>query len=296
MSIQIPQHRVDPTGTHSLRENYASRLRGSFADLNTVIRTGVQQNDIFGLGRDLDTLQDDLEDPPVFPFATDSTKRREFMAWLSRQENRGILQTIQRDNNVFVKQAYSRGVQDADRAMNQLGLNVTEQELEAVFNTPIHQRSLQQLYTRNFENLEDITTEMNTQISEELTDGFSRGLGPDQMARNITDRVDKVGKHRATLLARTELVNAYSESTLNRYSEMGITNVTIRAEWLTAGDNRVCPICQSLEGNTWTIQEARTETFQFEPGEGDPASLAGEYPVKPPAHPSCRCRIIANIA
>lgn len=288
MPVTVPSNRVDPTGTATLRRNYAARLRGRFDELATAIRRGVADNDSLGLN--VDVLQSTPTPPPRFPFATDERKRRAFMDWLERQERRGVLEVIGDDSNPFIRQAYSRAVQDADRALNAEGVSVPTQDLEAVFNTPVHRRTLEQLYTRNFENLKDITRVMNRQISEELTDGFSRGLNPNDMARNITDRVDKIGRHRATVLARTETIHAYSESTLNRYEQMGITNVTVRAEFLTAGDDRVCPLCSTLEGTTVSTEVARTGTWEFTADIDAHAHLEGEYPFNPPVHPACRCR------
>lgn len=288
----VPSHRVDPTGTATLREKYAQRLRGAYDDLRAVVRRGIDERDIFGLRTD---VLADVPDPPPFPFATDERKVERFMEWLERQQDRGVLEVIDEDENVWIRQAYARGVQDADRALNASGVQVAEQDLQAMFNMPVHRSSLEQLFTRNFENLRDINAVTADQIREELTDGFSRGLGPRDIARNVTDRIDKIGKHRATVLARTEVINAHADATLNRYEDFGVTRVTVRAEWLTAGDDRVCPICGSLEGEVFTTTEARTGTFNFEPGEADPEHLAGDYPVKPPSHPQCRCRLIPSV-
>jgi SPP1 gp7 family putative phage head morphogenesis protein len=47
-----------------------------------------------------------------------------------------------------------------------------------------------------------------------------------------------------------------------------LEGVTVDAEYTTADDNKVCPKCRQLEGNVYTIDEAR-----------------GIIPV----HPNCRC-------
>lgn len=292
--------RSDPTNTASISQRYAQRLRGWLGRLNATIRESIRSEDSFNIRRE--ALQD-IDPPPVFRFERDIQKRNEFLRWLREQENRGILEIISRDDNRFIRSAYQRSLEDADRLLNAEGVTVPERELEELFNQPIHQRALEDLFTRNFENLEDITSEMNSQISEELTRGFARGQNPTTIARNITDRVNKVGKHRATLLARTETINSYSEAHLNRFERMGVRQVTIRAEWLTAGDDRVCPICQALEGESWSIQEARRGTIrlsegdvaEFVPDNLSTSSFTGSFPVKPPSHPMCRCRLIPEV-
>jgi SPP1 gp7 family putative phage head morphogenesis protein len=125
------------------------------------------------------------------------------------------------------------------------------------------------------------------------------------MARVLSDRVDKIGKTRATVLARTEVINAHAEGTLKRFEELGVGEVTVKAEWQAAGDNRVCPICENLEGTTHSLEDVRSATARLteddvrphlpEPkrvDQFDVSSLTGEFPVKPPAHPQCRCAIV----
>lgn len=295
---------VDPTRTKTLRSNYASRLRGRLAKLNAVIRETVGSDDLFGLRRD--TLQPVPPQSPaegVYRFATDDEKIEAFMDWLRRQERRGILEVIHRDENTFIRQAYATGIRHADRALNAEGVTVPDRDLQALFNTPMHREALQTLFTRNFSELDGVTDAMNQQISRELADGFSRGLNPTTMARNIMDRINKIGKHRATVLARTETIRAHSTATLNRYEEFNVDEITVQAEWLTAGDARVCPICQALEGRTWTITEARESTVQlaksdisdFVPENRSASSFTGEFPVQPPAHPQCRCSLIPEV-
>jgi SPP1 gp7 family putative phage head morphogenesis protein len=62
---------------------------------------------------------------------------------------------------------------------------------------------------------------------------------------------------RANALARTELVRAHAEGQLDAYVALGEKEVGVMAEWITAGDDRVCDLCQDLEGVVMTITEAR---------------------------------------
>lgn len=277
----------DPTRTTSLRQKYAAKLRGKFADINTQIRKGVVDEDVFGL--EGEALAQPL---PTFEYQTDPEKVDGFMEWLRRQQKRGVLEVIQRDGNTYVRSAYSSGIRYADARLNEQGVQVPDQTLQSTFNQPVHRDALQLLYTRNYEALQGITTEVSKQVSDELTQGFAQGWNPNKIARNITDRVDKIGKTRATVMARTEVINAHSTATLNRFEQAGASGVTVKAEWSTAGDRRVCPICQALEGNVYTIKEARSSTFRYSAGDDEAPSLSGEYPVKPPAHPQCRCALL----
>lgn len=274
----LANNREDPTRTTTIRREYARKLRGQLRSLNARIRDGIVKNDAFGLRGN--------QDMPVFRFREDSDKIDEFLAWLEREEQQGVLDVISRNENTYVRTGYHRGLEHAERELQRAGVS-TAASVEEIFNRPVHQDTLQSIYTRNFEELQGITSEMNRQISRELTDGFARGVSPTEMARNITDRVDKIGKHRATVMARTETIRAHKEATLNRYERMSVDRVTIRAELSTAGDDRVCPVCASLEGETFTIKQAREDTFTFD---------GSEHPMSPPLHPQCRCALLPVVS
>lgn len=256
---------VDPTRTKTTRKRYAQKLRAGFSKINTEVRRGVRDRDVFGLDVGSDAL---AERVPSFRFTTDDQKTEEFLRWLRQQQEQDVLRTISTDRNTWVDSAYRRGVQHADTTARQAGVDVPANSLEVTLRQPVHRDTLQLLYTRNFEALDGITSEVSRQVGRELTQGFAEGVGPEDMARRITDRVDSIGRTRATVLARTETINAHSTATLERYDELGVEEVGVKAEFMTAGDLRVCPECASLDGEVFTVKEAR-----------------GIIPV----HPSCRC-------
>lgn len=259
--------RTDPSRTSTLRRRYAQKLRGRFGELNTAIRTGIIERDVFGLGGEL--LQAaPIDDVPPFRFETDGRKHEEFMSWLRRQLERGVLRVIARNENVYIQDAYRSGLQHAERELRKAGHPIGEQDIETTFNLPVHQESVALLYTRNYEALDGITQEVAKQISRTLSEGFVEGKNPRTIARELSDRVDSIGKTRSTVLARTEVINTHATSTLERYEQAGVDEVSGKAELRTAGDRRVCSICRSLNGNTYTIAEAK-----------------GLIPV----HPQCRC-------
>jgi hypothetical protein len=203
---------VDPTRTKTLRKNYGERLRGAFASINAVMREGVQSEDVLGLGTEALA-----EKPPSFRFETDETKRGRFLAWLRQQLRDEVLSLVSGGENTFVRSAYGRGYQRAATELRKRGVQVDAEDLQTIFNAPQPKRELQRLFTRNFQALKDITEDLDQAISEVLTEGFAAGWNPTKMARKLTDRVDAIGKHRATLLARTETIRAYNAGALDRY-------------------------------------------------------------------------------
>jgi SPP1 gp7 family putative phage head morphogenesis protein len=107
---------------------------------------------------------------------------------------------------------------------------------------------------------------MDTQISRTLTAGLIEGKNPKAVARELSKVVD-LGRKRAETLARTEMVRAHNHANLTTYEEAGIGDVTVLAEWKTAGYN-VCPDCAALEGKVFKISTIRQLI---------------------PLHPNCRC-------
>jgi SPP1 gp7 family putative phage head morphogenesis protein len=258
------------------------------------MRESIKDDDVLGLRADeVDELTADVPEPNDWGALNEAEKIERFEDWLQEAQESEVLEVVSRDENRYVRRAYERGFKDADRRLRGVGVAVgNAPSMEVALSAGIHERKLQALFTENFERLEGITADVTEDVKRTLADGLAEGESPTTMARRLTNRVDATGKNWATVRARTEVVRAHSEATLTRFEQMGLDTVTIRAEWSTAGDRRVCPICASLDGQVFSIEKVRTETFQFSPGEGVPNHLAGEYPIQPPAHPQCRCALL----
>ena len=83
-----------------------------------------------------------------------------------------------------------------------------------------------------------------------------------------TGRVRMDAVLRSRIIARTEIIRAHHLATINTYREARIEGVKVKAEWSTAGDDRVCPDCADMEGRVFTLDEISTLI---------------------PLHPQCRC-------
>jgi SPP1 gp7 family putative phage head morphogenesis protein len=129
---------------------------------------------------------------------------------------------------------------------------------------------------------------MTEVVRSTLLEGLRDGINPKEMARNLTDEIESLQRTQAETLARTETIHAYTESSLDRYREAGVDAVT-QVEFRDADDARVCPICAAIDGKVTPMSAIDTATFTFEPSEDQPDSLGGEYSVKSPVHPNCRC-------
>jgi len=285
----------DPTHTTQIRENFLRELRRRFKRLRGRIREVVgYDEDRFNLKQDAALA--DAEDIERFP--SNEGKTRQFLKWLRERLRDGVLEVAstrevrngEHWSATFIRAAYTRGWENALDRLQQAGVETAE--VEDVFRMGVPQEQLQRLYTRTYENLQSVTQDALPAVRETLTKGLAEGVNPREMARRLTKEVRTIQRTQAEVLARTEVINSYSEATLNRYERASVDGVTVSGEFSTADDSRVCPICEAIEGAEYAVDEMRSETFTFTPSESEPDYLEGEYPVRPPVHPQCRCAIL----
>lgn len=264
----------DPTRTTHIRNSFSKDLVDRFKRLKKLIREEIVFGDGFGL----------KANRGKFEFERSATKISAFMDWLREQQRRNILEvsvgSTQDEaaerawSSVYVRSAYQKGVAQAAARMQKAGGKVEQRWIDGAFMRPIHADRLGIAYSRVFTQLQGITEAMDQQISLVLAESLAEGVGPAETARRINNRVDKIGVTRARILAQTETINAHAEASLNAYQEAGVEGVEAEAEFATAGDDRVCPECASLEGRVYPLAKAR-----------------GVIPV----HPRCRCAWIPRI-
>lgn len=280
--------RRDPTRTTVLRAEYMRAFGRRFRRIKALVQESVVDNDALRLlGLSAPSAQ---QAQPARDFgAGDAAKVAAFMAWLRGAIDEEILEVQARAGaqverhagwqRTFVVAAYLRGLASADAGIERLGIDVSlglmQGRPELAITAPPHTRAIDLLLQRNFTELQGVTEAMAQAIQRELLAGIEQGLNPRKVARNINDRVDKIGLHRARLIARTETIRAHAEGTLTRLEQLGIEEVTAQVEFSTAGDDRVCERCEGLEGKVYKIEDAR-----------------GVLPV----HPNCRCAWLPVVA
>lgn len=245
---------LDPTRTTTLRGKFVSEINGRFAKVRKSVREYVE-----GINDDYLT--------ETFDFATDSDKIASFNRWLQGQIDSDILGTTgDQWTDQYVFSAYKSGLTQSNTNLKAGGVEVPD--VPEALNLPVHQNSIELLYTRVYTGLEGITKDMSTQMSRILAQGFADGKNPNTIAAEMTKKIDNITRVRARALARTEVINAHANATLNNFEAAGVEEVEVIPEWLTAGDDKVCAVCQALSTKTYTIEEARGLI---------------------PAHPNCRC-------
>ena len=292
----IQVYGYDPTRTTILRNAFALEMRKRFRELTQVIRRALIEEDVFGQRAGFYQMTSPGRQAFVFPRSAD--KVNAFMDWLNRQVERGILEIgeIQQIGvgvegawtNKYIQDSYKRGVIRARYELKKAGFDIPTIDqtggIEISMSTPFHIDRVGLLYTRTFSGLQGITAAMDTQISRVLAQGMADGDGPRLLARKLIATIngtgmgelgitDTLGRYipasrRAEMLARTEIIRAHHNATIQEYRNWAVEGVKVKAEWVTAGDDRVCDRCNALEREVFTLDR-----------------IEGMIPL----HPQCRC-------
>ncbi len=276
--------RTDPTRTTLLRRRFIADMVRRFKAVSLAIQQLVVNDDAFGLQNPGIRIVDELIGNVEFQawrFQTNPQKVKSYRLWLSEQTDQKILTQVGGIEGKpwtapYIESAYQKGVlrayTDSRRELLSVPSDVfagsKAEFLRSSFGGPVAQSKVELLYNRAFTELEGVTAAMDQQMSRILATGLSRGDAPAAIARELRDNVTKITNTRAKVIARTEIIRAHAEGQLDSYEELGVEKLGVQAEWSTAGDDRVCVICADLEGQVFTIKEARDLI---------------------PEHPNCRC-------
>lgn len=263
---------ADPTETKTIARRYASDLRGRLGKINAVLRDAIRSDDVLGLrdaGPAAELLAYDPVDPPDAAQRSPARTVRSLTSWLDGELERGVL-AVADGRNQYIRAAYDRGLRHADRDLPSSSIEQLAESPPA-HRDEIHVEAIEALEVRNREELRGVTDELSREASRELLDAIERGASPTAAAAAISDRFDKVGKHRVSVLARTEVPRAHNAAVIRRVEQARGPDGRLRLVAETAGDRRMCPECAAREGEVRPAREWR----------GD----------KPPWHPHCRCAL-----
>lgn len=272
-------YRRDPTRTTALRLAFVRRLRKQFAALKRRVVELVGEQDSFGLAR-----------PPLlanadFQFTSSPDKIVEFQKRLAKD----FEATVSGDDaealwTKYIQEGFKKGANRSYEDVKAKAKAASDKSpdyhkgakdefLKSSFNHPETIEKAKLLAGRAFDELEDVTSRMSTLMSRSLTDSLVQGKNPREAAKDLAKQVD-IGLTRATLIARTEIIRAHAEGQLLAMDKLGVKSLGVMVEWSTAGDDAVCPECEDMEGQVFSIADAY-----------------GMLPL----HPNCRCAWIPAV-
>jgi len=273
--------KIDPTRTSLIRKKFAAdirrRLRILIADVREFMR-------VDGLGlQERRPLAIFNVQPREFQFLTDENKLKAFNDWFRQQVDARVFSVPagtppnQPWMAEYVESAYRRGLMNAYLAAGgagAIGGASAAAFLRDSFGQPVAMDKVRLLAMRTYESLRGVTATMSADMSRILSQGMIDGTSPSVLAREMSSRIQGLERTRALLIARTEIIHAHAEGNLDAYQRLGVERLGVKIEWSTAGDLRVCPQCASMEGQVFTVAEAR-----------------GLIPL----HPGCRCAWVPHV-
>jgi SPP1 gp7 family putative phage head morphogenesis protein len=265
-----------------LRGSYYRAIRRRFKGVAKDVKRYLIDEDGLGL-KGIEVVRSLLTNVDPGDIGTDAGKVAAFRAWLKKTVDAGILEIEDGVDpetpwmSEFVTRGYKKGV---TRGFDQVNAKRSVLQSEAFFAGSKLQwlrsafsgeeavSKLQLIATRSYTKLQGITSEMDAELTRILVEGLAAGTSVVKIANQMVERIDGFSDERARRLANTEIMYAHAEGQLDSFERMGIAEVNLQAEWLTAGDTRVCYRCQAMAGSRLSIAEAR-----------------GLIPL----HPNCRC-------
>jgi SPP1 gp7 family putative phage head morphogenesis protein len=165
-----------------------------------------------------------------------------------------ILTPIFRNIKTIITRAYNGG-------RNMAEIQVREKKLQLA--DPF---ILEILMRDNLRLVSQASEQMKTDVMRILSDGMLRGAHPHEMAKLMSESIDKVTEKRGRVIARTETNRAFNTGAIERYREAGVEEFDV----VTGGSP--CDICAAEEAN-------------------NPHSLTDE---RPPYHPNCECTVVPH--
>jgi SPP1 gp7 family putative phage head morphogenesis protein len=224
-----------------------------------------------------------------FSFASSPEQLAQFQEWLRGRFSATVLGKSDRELwDAYIADGFKRGAGrafDDTKKRDYAEVEPDSQEadwlagsrqefLRSAFGRPESVEKVQLLASRTFTDLENVTGDMATKLGRILADGLVAGENPRSLIADMDDQLD-IGTARAETIARTEFIRAHAEGQLDALDSLGVAEIGVLVEWSTAGDDRVCPECEDMEGKTFSIEDAHGLI---------------------PAHPNCRCAFIpANV-
>ena len=280
---EIQVNAFDPTRTTTLRRAFVADVNRRFRALTAIVFKAVVTDDCFDLQP---TAYLDSPGYKAFDFPRSTDKVEGFMRWFTQQVDRGILQTSQFSRigtgvesawtNIYIADTYKRGVMRAQAELNKAGYNIPSMSarggIDAVMGLPFHVDRVGLLYSRTFSELKGITVTMDSQISRILAQGIADGDNPNLLARKLVATIngsgagdlaitDSLGRfmpaqRRAQTMARTEIIRAHHQANMQEYKNWRVQGFKVEAEFVTAGDDRVCEECAGYHGNVYDLKVA----------------------------------------
>ena len=289
-----PLSRIDPTGTTPIRQEFRAAAERHLNRWKQLVRVSILAHDVFGhselrAGQNLSVESIHAPSPRQFANLSADAKLRAFGLWMMNAWETTMQQPLWWEG--YLRRALGKGLREAELDTKPTQRNY--REVTALLNEQVGNE------------IRGIGGAVMMAVARLVADHIHHTVTPLSAYREINKVVTKIGLPRLTAMANTYTVKAYNRIKLAVYRHAGLTQVGIIPEhilmrnrqahstvdaafdpweferrgegddqvnWLTAGDDDVCPICEDLaDDSPYTLDEAED--------------------LYPP-HPNCRCAVV----
>ena len=279
----------DPTRTLALRNRASTAVNGRFKKIATAIRKAVVTENVLGGSVVEEGVEVNQVKKRKYTYEYVPLEDTEFTAFLEalilkELDLRDIGEYDKYWLNTYIGSGYEAGVKSSRSKLEKQAttiagaVGVGDLPFDSPLLNPAHVERAALIYTRTFNKMKSIALDADppgnpsviNQLREVLTEGITNGNGPEVVARAMVKRVN-VGRSRARLIARTEIVNAHQTASLQeiRNVQESFGSIEVKALWEATLDGRERPEHHEWNGQVFTVEEAE--------------SRKGE--------PNCRCSI-----
>lgn len=157
-------------------------------------------------------------------------------------------------------QTQERAIKDVNK---QIARIIGQPEATLIFPTKALRAISEARVAESVRLIKDLPEEYLARLERLIYEGLDRGVPYSELAGDLEAELD-IAKNRARKIAVDQINRTYSAVTRDRYNEIGVKH----AIWVTALDDRVCPICLPLDGRRFTVERLQDEGW-------------------PPRHPLC---------
>lgn len=159
----------------------------------------------------------------------------------------------------YVIPAYEKG---AAAAWRNLGVQSTEYQLmrpslQSLLTSEPYQRRIGLISAREFELMKGLSSDVKQGLSQQLTAGLAQGIGPKEIARNITLQTG-IEERRAERIARTEINQALRTARMDETTDAAQRlGVNVRVLHISALSPTTRATHAARHGNLYTVEAER---------------------------------------
>jgi len=167
----------------------------------------------------------------------------------------------------------------ADALVSQRALRAAAPEIKGFAFDVTHEKARDWIRDNAADTVTGISRTTRETIRDLVDASFAEQFDVEDLADEIADVVG-IDPSRAETIARTETMkasNAGQQLAWDQAAEEGLLTGDESMEWIVTPDDRLCPICEPLDGQTVPL--------------GGMFDVDGEDVEGPPAHPNCRCTV-----